>query len=159
VVTVAQPRAHRYVLIAGLAIAAGLLALACSSSNPDDPTAFCDAMRDASASGGPIATLEIDDPIVLENALADLDALAAIAPGDIAQEAEAVADIYRDLLTSLASTAPGARDDVLRDFQAALDDTSAAAQTLEAYGRDTCALAFEGPAQPTPTPTPLDIDD
>lgn len=157
--TVTQPRAHRYVLIAGVALAGSLLALACSSSDPDDPTAFCDAMRDASASGGPIATLEIDDPIILESALADLDAMAAIAPGDIVQEAEAVAAVYRDLLTSLASTAPGARDDVLREFQAALDDTSAAAQTLEAYGSDTCALVFEGPAQPTPTPTPLDIDD
>ncbi len=157
--TVLHTLTARRTLAAGVVVVAGLLGLACSSSDPEDPTAFCEAMTDASAPDSPISTLEIDDPVILENALADLDAMAEVAPEEVAEATADVATVYRDLLTSLAGTAPGARADVLRDFQVALDETANAAAAVQAYGRDTCGLKLEGPAQPTPTPTPLDIDD
>lgn len=138
---------------------ATLVGVACSSSEPEDPTAFCEALERASSPTGAIALLRIDDEPIRESAMADLDALVATAPSDIAEETTVVVDTYRLVLTELANTAPGARNQVLRDLQERLDAAGPAAEAVEDYGNRICGITFEGPAQPTPTPTPLDIDD
>ena len=153
------PAGGRRSVVATLAALGLVAAAACSGGEPDDPTAFCEAMRNASAISGPIASLDLDDQIVLEQAIADLARIAELAPADIADEAAAVAATYDVVLTSLASTAPGARGDVLRDLQTQLDDVAEPATDLQRFAERTCRIRFDGPAEPTPTPTPLDIDD
>ena len=103
--------------------------------------------------------LEIDDPVVLDSALADLDALIETAPDAIAEDATLVAETFSEILTALAGTAPGARNDVARSYQDRIDEAAPAAAALEDYGVTSCGVRFEDPAAPTPTPTPLDIDD
>lgn len=145
-------------LTAGFTVLA-LCAAACSSSEPDDINAFCEALARATSTTGAIAVLEIDDPVVLDSALADLDALVETAPEEIEADATVVAETFADIITALAGTAPGARNDVARDFQERIDEAAPSAAALERYGATSCDVTFVDPAAPTPTPTPLDIDD
>lgn len=135
-----------------------VLAAGCSSET-DDPVAFCDALRDAAGANAAIASLNIDDSATLDAAIADMEAVRDLAPDDIGAEIEIVTDVYAELLTGLAATAPGARGDVLRDMQARLDEAATPAVAVERYARENCSISFEAPAVPTPTPTPLSIDD
>lgn len=131
---------------------------ACSSDEPEDPAAFCDALG-AAAAINLTAPLDLDDPTSVADAIAELDQLVELAPDVLDDDVTIVAEVYGEVLTAVAATAPGARNDVLRDLQPRLDEVSEPAGRLQAYGTDTCAVTFDAPAQPTPTPTPLDIDD
>ena len=131
---------------------------ACSSDEPEDPAAFCAALGEAAAITL-TAPLDLDDPVSVADAIAELDQLVELAPGELADDVSAVAEVYGEVLNAVAATAPGARNDVLRDLQPRLDEVSDPAARLQAYGTETCAVTFDAPAQPTPTPTPLDIDD
>lgn len=130
----------------------------CSSDEPDDPTAFCDALAEAVAIS-PTAPLDLNDPTSVADAMAELDQLVALAPDVVADDVTIVAEVYGEVLSAVASTAPGARSDVLVDLQPRLDEVSEPAARLQTYGAATCTVTFDAPAQPTPTPTPLDIDD
>lgn len=132
---------------------------ACSSSEPDDPAAFCDLLRQTSALNGNLSELQLDNPITLEAATVDLATLVELAPSEIKDDVAVVADVFTDVLTSLASTAPRAQGAVLAELQTKIDTADAPAAALQSYGETTCRLTFDAPAQPTPTPTPLDIDD
>lgn len=131
---------------------------ACSSDEPDDPAAFCEALRDAAAIN--LTTpLDLSDAASVADAIAELDQLVELAPDVLDEDVAIVAEVYGEVLNAVAATAPGARNDVLRDLQPRLDQASEPAGRLQAYGIETCAVRFDAPAQPTPTPTPLDIDD
>lgn len=131
---------------------------ACSADEPDDPAAFCAALGDAAAINL-TAPLDLNDPTSVADAIAELDQLVQLAPEVLEDDVVVVAEVYGEVLNAVAATAPGARNDVLRDLQPRLDEVSEPAGRLQAYGADTCAVTFDAPAQPTPTPTPLDIDD
>ena len=145
--------------IGGACLTALVLAVgACSSDGPEDPAAFCDALRDAAAIN--LANpLDLDDPVSVADAIAELDVLVDLSPDELEDDVTVVAEVYGEVLNAVAATAPGARNDVLRDLQPRLDEVSDPAARLQAYGSGTCAVTFDAPAQPTPTPTPLDIDD
>lgn len=145
----------------GLAIASAVVLVlgACSSSEPEDPAAFCDVLRQTSARNGNLTELELDDPARLEAALVDLTTLVELAPAEIKDDVTVVANVLNDVLTSLASTAPGAQGAVLAELQPRIDTAEAPSAALQRYGETTCQLTFNAPAHPTPTPTPLDIDD
>ena len=131
---------------------------ACSSDEPEDPAAFCTALRDAAAIN--LTTpLDLNDATSVADAIAELEQLVELAPDVLNDDVAIVAEVYGEVLNAVAATAPGARNDVLRDLQPRLDQVSEPAARLQAYGSDTCAVTFDAPAQPTPTPTPLDIDD
>ncbi len=153
-----QVRVGRSLLLVVTMGTAAILA-SCSSPEPTDPTAFCDALRLASAVNSPVATIDIDDSSTLDGAIAELRQLAELAPDAISADVTLLTDVYAEVLTSLASTAPGARGDVLRDLQPRLDEAGDPTAALERYAQTTCSIRFDGPAQPTPTPTPLNIDD
>ena len=136
-----------------------LICAACSSSGSNDPTAFCDALRVTAAVNGSIATIDIDDSASLDKAMLDLDHLVELAPSDLENDLEIVVTVYTEALQSLASTAPGARTDVLREMQERLDEAGGPARAVQDYGESTCEIKFVEPPQPTPTPPPLDIDD
>ncbi len=121
--------------------------------------AFCDALEQASGPSGAVATLDIDDAAAVDAAIAELSELRDLAPTEISTEVGVIADVYGEVLTSIAATAEGARAEVLRELQARLDEAAAPAAALDRYARARCSIDFEAPAVPTPTPTPLSIDD
>lgn len=131
---------------------------ACSSDQPEDPAAFCEALAEAAAINL-TAPLDLDDPTSVADAIAELDLLTKLAPEELDDDVSVVAEVYGEVLNAVAATAPGARSDVLRDLQPRLDAVSEPAARLQSYGSTTCAITFDAPAQPTPTPTPLEIDD
>jgi hypothetical protein len=133
--------------------------VACSDDTPEDPTAFCDALRRSATSSGAVERLDLDDPDSLEAAQLELENLVDLAPGDLRDDVAVVADVYATIIEAVSTTAPAARGDVLRDLQPRLDEAAEPAQRLQRFGQQTCELTFDGPQQPTPTPTPLQIDD
>lgn len=137
-----------------IAVAAG-----CSSDEPEDTTAFCNAFRGASAINGPVSQLDLDDDTTVSSATSELAVLVELAPDAVADDVEVVAEVYDEVLRALADAPPGGRADALRDLQPRLDEAGAPALRLQSYGSSECDVAFEAPAQPTPTPTPLDIED
>ena len=136
-----------------------VVAFACSSSEPTDPAAFCDALSDTSAASGSVSTVDLDEAESVEAAVGELEALALLAPVEIAPDMELLSEIYSEVLTVLGDTPPGSWEDALRSLQGRLDEASAPAEALDNYAGATCGIEFEGPPQPTPTPTPLDIED
>lgn len=158
----ASPSAHgasAWALVLAITSVVALVLGACSSPEPDDPAAFCDVLRRTSAQNGNLTELERDDPVRLEAAIADLMTLVELAPAEIKDDVAVVSNVLNDVLTSLASTAPGAQGAVLAELQPMIDTADAPSAALQRYGETTCRLTFNAPAQPTPTPTPLDIDD
>lgn len=145
------------IVVASLVLTAGLVA--CSDSEPEDPTAFCDALRIANSDRGALANVDLDDAATIDTAVAELDALADLGPADLDDDLETIADTYREVLEAVVSTAPSARADVLRSLQPQLDEAAEPSRRVQEYGQRTCEIVFEAPAQPTPTPTPLNIDD
>ncbi|MGI9622048.1 MAG: hypothetical protein ACR2PK_04355 [Acidimicrobiales bacterium] len=146
-------------IIGGAAIVLALAASACSSSEPEDPTAFCDALSEASTVDGVIATIDIDDSTTMDMAMMELDRLVELVPDELEGDLEIVVTVYKDAIGSLAATAPGARTDVLREMQERLDEAGAPAAALQQYGETTCGIRFIEPPEPTATPLPVDIDD
>lgn len=132
---------------------------ACSEDAPEDPSAFCDALRRSATNSGAVEQLDLDDPASLEAAQLELEALVELAPEDLRDDVAVVAEVYATIIDAVSTTAPAARGDVLRDLQPRLDEAAEPAQRLQRFGEQTCRLAFDGPQQPTPTPTPLQIDD
>ncbi len=141
-------------------VAAWVVVIAgCSGTEPDDPAAFCAAMVDAAQRRSPVSGLDLQDPTSVEAAIAELATISAVAPSDVAADADAVARVYRAILETLVATAPGARPEVLRGFQEDFDTVSPAAARLQQYAEATCGVTFAPPPEPTPSPTPLDIVD
>ena len=136
-----------------------LAAAGCSGDDGDDPTAFCESMRAATALTSAVSELDLDDQRVVELAIGDLDNIRADAPDEIAEATTAVADAWAEILRTLSATAPGARPDRLREMQPQLDAVAGDTEALNRYAETACGIRFQGPAAPTPTPTPLDIED
>ncbi len=132
---------------------------ACSDDTPEDPSAFCDALRSSITSTSAIEQLDLSDPASLDAATSELAALVELAPGDLRDDVAVVADVYATIIEAVSTTAPAARGDVLRDLQPRLDEAADPAQRLQRFGQQSCGLTFDAPQQPTPTPTPLQIDD
>lgn len=151
------PRSAKAVALAGFTLALALTS--CSSPEAEDPAAFCELLRTASVGSAGVGSVNLDDSESVEGAVGELAALAAEAPEAIVDDVELVSEVYAEALTALASTAPGARDDVLRELQPRLDSAAAPAANLERYADEVCRVQFEAPAEPTPTPTPVDVDD
>ncbi len=138
------------------ALALASLTGACSDS-AENAVAFCDAITDSSL-GGAVTTIDLQDQVSLASAVAELETIASVAPSDIADDADLVADVFAEVLDVLANNDVGTRDDALRDLQPRLNEVAQPATRLQEYATETCALGFEGPEEPTPTPTPLDIE-
>ena len=120
---------------------------------------FCEALRETSATTGPVSSVDLDEPESVRTAVSALEALATTAPDEIAEDMTVLSEIYSEVLTVLVDTAPGARNDTLRNLQGRLDEALGPANALDLYAGATCGVEFEKPPKATPTPTPLNIDD
>jgi hypothetical protein len=138
--------------VAVAALTLPLLA-ACSDEPPEDPTAFCVALAEVSAPTGPVTSLDLDDAEVVRGAVAGLDELRRLAPVEVDDEMDAVASVYAEVIEVLAGTAPRARADVLRDYQADLDEVADAAARLQGWAESTCGVTLS-PPEPTESVEP-----
>lgn len=135
------------------------ITLSCTSPKSVDPQTFCDALRDVSAATGSVSSADLDKSDTIQVAISELEMLATIAPSEIAPDMTMLSDIYSEVLNILASTAPDARNNALRDLQERLDQGRAPAVALERYASRSCGIEFEGLPEPTPTTIPQEIDD
>ena len=139
---------------------AGLVA--CSGDDGEDPQAFCrqltpqvrnvdQALADSVAGTDPAGGRRR-----LEAALAELDRMAKVAPGEVDGDVKVVAKAlreYRDALADADPDDPVATREALETIQGNRDDIEQASKHLREYAADKCGVRLGTTSTPSTTTT------
>jgi len=139
-----------------------LLFLPASCSNDLSEASASDFCKKLQVLAGPdsaLTNLTLDNSQLVNQTIADLLELASSAPSSIANEAQAVASLYEDILSKIVSVSPSQRTTELRKFQEELDEVTTSARALELYGETECGLKFISPFETSSTPDPEATED
>lgn len=131
-----------------------ILAVSCSSStDPDETAAFCNRIRAATGPLGAETTFGAGDPQRLDETIADLTELAALAPDEVDATTQRMVEIFE----VVRATPRDEVRDVLADNEGEVAQLSA---KLTQFTLDNCGVILQrAPATPTPLPEAVSVNE
>lgn len=133
------------------ALALLVLLLVGCSSDPAPEAAFCERLKEATGPTGAESLYGQFDPTRLDQTAAELSELAELAPPDMAETTEGLAEMFTEL-----SAAPDEdRSNIVVQYESEMRTWSA---ELTSFAIDDCGLLLQRAPTPTPESAPLVLD-
>ena len=139
-------------------ILATFMVMGCTTNSQEDPLAFCKRFLEVTSPEAPLSNFDFDNPESISRAEKDLSDLVSIAPAQIVEDAQIVANLYTAILQTLVSVSTSDRAGTLQQFQTDIDRALPSIEALSSYGSLKCGVIYEEES-PVPTvPIPLDLN-